>query len=413
MVKDIKNLIFISVMLLGGIAAWPNSPVACNRESICTIYRKLKNDDGKTISIPYSFKFQPPKGGSPTVVFIPGGPGQSSIQLNVRTFLHLPDDFGIIQTDPMFVGANKHPDAASFKGATNSIQVARDIQLALESVDAKNVIIYGSSYGTVPATILAARLSKIGEAPRAVVLDGVVARAISIEEAKLGYLEQWQRIKNQVGSSAVVAFDRTAIRWKEDGVLNEKELSKILIYLLFFSSDKLALALSAIEQGDAMWAQQLFTYTKSKVGISYEEDEIWFQGVISCRELFPDSNPDVDPFEYDFQGNLELAPVGNVCEKYKGKRPVDLYDSKQHQIKAPVIYLQGEYDPAISLWQVKYHSYNQKSLHKDIVIVPKGHHISLMTSLNRCNSDFFKELQRNPKTAKRALEPCRLGQQHF
>lgn len=400
-----KLIVFIFV-LAGAELAGALSRAECDHNNICQISRNLTDDQGKTVSVPYRFKYIAPKNGAPTLIFIPGGPGQSSTQADVKRLLKLPEDYGVIQTDPMFVGVNKRDDMHSFQKATTSAQVARDIQLAMYAVNASDVVIYGASYGTVPGTILASQLSKTGKAPRAVVLDGILGRAVSRQEAIQGYATQWERVKSLNTKEDLAAFNKLTLELKDKGFLKEEELTNIMIGLLMFDSHKLNRIVQYAGRGDDSIARKLLVELKKSANPTYSEDDKWFHGVISCKELTPDSSADGVSMKYDYHGHFLATTDEKDCRKYSSPESVQLYDSTNYQILAPVIYLHGEYDPATPEEQALYHAKNQKNMNRVLKVVPEGQHVSLVGVLNPCSSEFFKALQNNLGSASISFDTC-------
>lgn len=380
----------------------------CDSAGICTIQRTLKDDKGKTVSLPYRFKYRPPKNGAPTVIYIPGGPGGSSAHSNVKDLLQIPEGFGVIQTDPLFVGVNQGIYVNSFQNATTSGQVARDIALAIESVGASDVIVYGVSYGTVPGTILASNLSRLGKNPRAVILDGTVGRAVTNHQAFEDFAKEWALLKERLGPETIFAFNRLTQGLITKGQITVEQLGTILQMLMMQRSDSngnpLLEPLLRLSLDNPQKLTQILMQLKSRVSEPESPDRKWFHGVVSCKEIFPDSNADADPLK--FTGQLEAASVVNDCSNYITPESVNLYDSKKYQISAPVIYLQGENDPATPSWQARYHAKNQDNMTRRLLIVPNAGHGMLNKELKGCSENFFLSLQRNVSTAANSLTPC-------
>ena len=89
-------------------------------------------------------------------------------------------------------------------------------------------------------------------------------------------------------------------------------------------------------------------------------------------------------------GKVHLKPhptrqPNDICKEVS--EPYTRYDSKNYQTTAPILYIQGEVDPATSLSSARYHFQNQAQTPvKKMIVVKEGGH-----------SPFFDE----------AMAPCR------
>lgn len=112
----------------------------------------------------FSFKFQwiQKNVDSPTIIFVPGGPGSGSISESTvedrdeviketYEYLGVPDTFNLILTDPRAVGCNG--DFRFEEGDLSSELFADDLVAMIKSTGIKDYILYAHSYGTVLATI--------------------------------------------------------------------------------------------------------------------------------------------------------------------------------------------------------------------------------------------------------------------
>ncbi len=87
----------------------------------------------------------------PLIIFIPGGPGQTSMDAP----LSYPSDFGVVRTDPRGVGCNARQSIPT--DSFSSEAIAKDILAIVRDLKPKRYFIHAISYGTIPATIAAAR----------------------------------------------------------------------------------------------------------------------------------------------------------------------------------------------------------------------------------------------------------------
>ena len=104
----------------------------------------------------YSYKVFP--GTDPnaaTIVFLPGGPGGTSISVE-RDEDHAPASYTLIATDPRGVGCNAAPSSDYYPDEFySSLHFADDVIAIIEREKLDNYLIYGVSYGTQLATMVA------------------------------------------------------------------------------------------------------------------------------------------------------------------------------------------------------------------------------------------------------------------
>ena len=115
----------------------------------------------------------------PTIVYIPGGPGRSSMnsyKYSTIFKLLIRDKLAnIIFIDPIGIGCNwLNPDKLTPE-VVSTKQAAKHISKVIEHEQLDNYYIYGGSYGTQLGTVLASMISKKENMPKPkkLVLEGV------------------------------------------------------------------------------------------------------------------------------------------------------------------------------------------------------------------------------------------------
>lgn len=89
-------------------------------------------------------------------------------------------------------------------------------------------------------------------------------------------------------------------------------------------------------------------------------------------------------------GGLVDLPVGseNLCSCRTINRD---FDSKDFQIKAPILYISGEFDPATPLVQARYNFEHQNSSKgKAFLTVKGGGHFGTWNELSTCTDYIFQ-----------------------
>ena len=149
----------------------------------------------------YKFKLvRQAQEGFPTVIYIPGGPGQTSMDGNLNQPKAVPSKFGLILTDPRGVGCNYSVNLTANDFRT--IYLASDILSILQklSLAPEKTILYGASYGTYLTTMTADLNSRRGNNPlRMLVLEGTLGKAFVGPEYLNQYSSAWEKFLSRNG----------------------------------------------------------------------------------------------------------------------------------------------------------------------------------------------------------------------
>lgn len=399
-------LIGIWLLAVIGASSWAlPSDYYCPSDrhgSLCSFIRPLIDDSGKVVNIPYKFFYRPPVEGEPTVVVVPGGPGSGSIYKDDshQSLKNIPHEFGLILTDPLFVGQNSSfslalPNGAenNFHNAISSEQVAADIEMAIKTVAPNKIIVYAQSYGTVPGTILASHLPPENTT---LILDGTWSRAFSQKEYNDGFFNQWKMASERLGPEKMRLFTE-AIKEFESPYHNSM-FSDRLMPARVGDAIQVAIMLGTLE---AMLSNPSEGWILTMAD-AFDHSPNFFGDLIGCREMTPDG---VTSSEFIFDRELKAIEGSNCVAILKGL-PLRLYDAQKYPVKSAIIYLSGESDAAAPPWMVKDHAVREPFAQKYFVSVPNGSHISLERDLVKCAGDFWHALKSSPKAGVAALQPC-------
>ncbi len=184
----------------------PGSMNICNNKSIIKIDRPILPNEFNSSTFSYSYQIaRLSKPGSPTIIFLPGGPGASSINTSDAALNQkFPDDFGIILTDPRGVGCNSNGWRSFPNEFYSTENFASDILAIIEKQGLDNYYIYGTSYGTVLATIVAQKIwQKHLVPPKAVVLEGTLGKFFEAGQDLLEFINQWKRVQVELPKSTL------------------------------------------------------------------------------------------------------------------------------------------------------------------------------------------------------------------
>lgn len=368
----------------------------------------------------YQYEIRRAHPDQPTIIAIPGGPGQGLIG-SLRMVIagdYIPDDYGIILIDPRGVGKNDFgPDPSGLVYSTR--QVVDDIFSIIRAEKLENYFIHGQSYGTVVTTVLASRLSQSHlPRPKGIVLSGVVSTFF--ENPLLGYNQQLKRLFSMYTRPEQDSIKQSLNILKEDFGDNEKVFANLFIYLLtpntehrssdgrnsinmksFF--DILAKgSFDASNQAMQFFEETARTVGKKKLPQSIERKNLMPE-VIKCRELT--RNDEMYDLKFNFEKFEIISNVSDCTIKgYKLDRP---YFSHSYQVEGiPLFYIQGLIDPATPMSGAKRHYDSQKNQDKIFVQVTQYAHTGL-TGLWPCQKDLWAAFSGGPSLFKRHMEICR------
>lgn len=398
----IRVLIFmsVSVSLFASYEARAQKlPRHCSSEAVREVARPYYSD-GRSGSMKLRYGYadrQDPN--SPVIIFVPGGPGQTSMDAP----LSYPSQVSTVRTDPRGVGCNENDSLPT--DSLSSEAVAKDILAIVRDLKPKRYFIHAISYGTIPATIAAARAkAENTQLPEAVILEGTIGKAFGPDEYIQNYLTLWKKLKATLPSDVVKQISSEPLPFG----LSSRDFAVWIAAILPFGtlpadletsyarSELMKLSKSASQDDrDALLARikrTLTAPTPAKTRL-YKE--------IACREFVPD----VRDVKYDFtwkNGDLGIADT-NLCEGVKFDRE---YDSVMYQIPVPVYYFAGDADPITPTAQWKAHADGQQG-EKLAVVVQGGGHPALSVNLADCSQDIWEFILRGsdgPDSSREARE---------
>lgn len=368
-----------SVLILGGGAVQAQAlPRHCTSEAVVSVergtwtYRAHLNDpEGRT---------------GPTVIFIPGGPGQTGFQ----TPLAYPDEFRVVRTDPRGVGCNA--TTALQDSDLSTRETAHDIVLLIRKLKLKNYLLHGISYGTMVATMVARLTAEQGlTPPKAVVLEGVLGRAFHEGEYDQAYLQRWQQSRPLLPPKALTALEATA----PFGV-PAAQVAAWLSMLLNYGerADGSSLLGDQLASPDESLAFRIRALTRPA-----DPDRARVHRWITCHEIASDMR-DLQ-FDFDLKDGRLTRNQRRLCGELSLTTP---FDSARWPSPAPLYYFSGGLDPATPPWQADYHFAHQKGP-RTLIRVSRGGHAALSGSLMDCQQPLWQAMAQG-QDLRPALSGC-------
>jgi len=317
-------------------------------------------------TFPYRAERRDAGPGQPWVIYLPGGPGQTSIGAAPPG----PGAYNWILTDPRTQGCNAVagiPDES-----LTSEALARDV-LAIIKAQAipTGYLIYGQSYGTVVATILASLAEADLSAPKpgAILLEGVNGRAARAHalmwpSGTSGVItpqqEEWVRIRSLILPAAIAELDATP---PPLGFTAEQRGAYLYAILPFgdypvignyVASQVNKLAGTPEDRGALQKSISSALAAPSREPIATQ---------IRCRELWA-RVPTVT-----YSGG-QIIGIGDSCAA--AGLTLTPWDSKVWSVAKPIIYFEGERDSLTDPENAGYHFWSHYGAPRTFVYVRGG-----------------------------------------
>jgi pimeloyl-ACP methyl ester carboxylesterase len=332
---------------------------------------------GNPLSPEFEFHYERIRGTDPTLpvlLVVPGGPSGGVI--GSRLFGDL-TEFTQLQADPRGVGRNSNPRLTDASFRCESL--ARDLLAVVRKEKVDHYIIWGGSFGSILATIIASMAKAEGlPEPKAVLLEGVAGKWQRASDYVARSDQAWERVKAGLSSAArelleeLPKYGLTSEQWAQAlagpftaGHLEEK-------------GDAVAAFLAPLlrldEKGRQEYVDQFIRPGVSDRPIPNSR----LQDVVYSREFYSDyaeRPPKSQRFERGrFIVTFQDAPL-------KGLHFDHPYDSKNYPVDVPFYYLEGARDaftpPALARHHVETHTTAQRYY----IEVEQGGHQPLMTTL--------------------------------
>jgi pimeloyl-ACP methyl ester carboxylesterase len=352
-------------------------PGCAEIDGIHHLDRPLYPDEQGSPTFPYAVRLEEGTDpDSPVIVFLPGGPGQGSIE-GGRAHLTVPAEYAVLYTDPRGVGCNamQIEDAGAFYGTE---RFADDILAAVDDLGLQDVIYYGHSYGTALATVTASVAEARGTAPRAVVLEGVVGGVFEEDEGFDEYAAQWAFVMGQLPDTAAalstepLPLGLTSQQW---GDWASARLGLGGVPTAYGPMHYVTFSLLPLEYGaDTSALEQEVRAAAEAAAVTDPLMERLYQAV-GCVEIAERSY---------FRAELvdgQLAPLDDWCADIEVTDP---YDPADWPITAPITYVQGSSDPATPLGHALAHQDAQTGADRAFVEIAGGGHQPWILNLADC-----------------------------
>jgi pimeloyl-ACP methyl ester carboxylesterase len=352
---------------------------------IKTQWVRITHSDPQSPKMPLKYAFRPAMGNSPTVVFLPGGPGQKAVGSSVIGML--PEDFGYLGVDPR---DHEFPNAS-----ITTHHLALDIAEIIESLNINRLILYGTSFGTVLGTYLASILesSPTLPDPERIVFEGIAGRSFfDFQEYAAGFQSEWSFVINQISSHWLVRFAEDILPF---GYTRE-QWGNFIFSKLFSRRETVTTPhrlIKILNTLDKLLVDPKYKFDPEELRILQEAQRDFTKPTdipaalvqIGGREIWPSyfASWSIDAFS-------ALVPNGpDLFETMNLDHP---FDAKNFSIKAPIVYFQGDKDPATPLHMAVHHFYSQYHPDTLFFLVKRSAHAPFQSRLGQFARQIWRSI---------------------
>jgi pimeloyl-ACP methyl ester carboxylesterase len=353
----------------------------------------------------YAFQIQVATEGDPRTapigIVIPGGAGAPSIGYPPGTIF--PPTFNVIYTDVRGVGCNINPDNPFTPDALTTEYFSRDVLSIVQVLGLRKYVLFGISYGTVQATVMANIAQNEGiQAPGALILEGIVGNWWINAQEVVDYNKEWTKVKALLPSIVVSNFQTPS----PYGISSRDWMTLLTATLNAGTTpqhgNNTAFYLRPLGDPDTMPGAIVTIQNKiAEIKASYTYETVRVATILHCTETTG------SVYTKDLV-NGEIVDTGpDQCPLW-GLSFVHPYDSAQYPVTVPIYYFEGSEDPNTSPANAAYHFSNQTQANRVFTLVWGGGHTDMSGTLHEtgCTPAIFTAIATNPSGLGAALQQC-------
>jgi len=359
----------------------------------------------------YYFQIQLATVGTPSTapvgIVLPGGPGAPSIGYPSGTIF--PPTFNVIYTDVRGVGCNINSANPFGSDALTTEYFSRDVLSIVQVLGLTKYVLYGVSYGTVQATVMANIAQQEGiQAPSALVLEGIVGNWQINSQKVSGFNTEWTQAKTLLPPSVAGSFSLTPLPLGYSSndwysflftTLNAgatPSLGNNTVYYLapLGSSDPVAVDQAKVKIQNKM----------TEIKASWKPEIVRVATTLWCTETAGSL------YANDLVGGAIVETGSDLCPLL-GLRFLKPYDSAQHPVTVPIYYFEGSDDPDTTPESAVHHFDHQTQADRVYTEVTGGGHTAMSGTMHEagCTPAIFTAIASNPSGTvqnKAVIEAC-------
>jgi pimeloyl-ACP methyl ester carboxylesterase len=356
----------------------------------------------------YSFQLQAATVGNPTTapfgIMINGGAGAPSIGYASGTVF--PASFNVIYTDVRGVGCNINSANPFRNDALTTEFFALDTLSIVQVLRLREYVLYGVSYGTVQATVMAYRARNAGiQTPTAVVLEGILGnwQLNNTDVADLN--KQWTKAQALLPANVVATFFQSpqpfGIPTADWTTFISYTLSQGMTPALGNSTVHYLTPLGSGDLAVVAQARRVIQAKVAEIRDGIKPEMLRLATVLHCTET------EGSVHDRAFINGRFVETGSDICPAL-GLQFIKPYDSAQYPLDVPIYYFEGADDPTTSPENAKYHFDNQTRADRVFTLIGDGGHTALSGTLREtgCTPAIYDAILSNPSRVSAAIREC-------
>jgi pimeloyl-ACP methyl ester carboxylesterase len=304
---------------------------------------------------------------APIGVVIPGGAGAPSIGLGAGAIF--PATFNVLYTDVRGVGCNIGTPFAD--DALTTEYFARDVLMIVSALQLRSYVLYGISYGTVQATVMAHLARTEGwRAPSALVLEGVLGLWSINARNTLDLNREWTHVKTLLPPAVAESFAQTPLPL---GLSNAEWMALLTTSLDAGTTPALGNNTVYYAMQASLGDPQGIVRTKlDQINASWRPEIVHLATTLFCTET---------------AGTIHAKQLVNGAIVEGGPEQCSLplvapYDAAAHPVGVPIYYFEGANDPNTTPENAAYHYLHQTQTTRVFTLIGGGGHPALSKTLH-------------------------------
>jgi proline iminopeptidase len=356
----------------------------------------------------YYFQFQKATSGdsstAPIGILINGGAGAPSIGFPQGKLF--PPTYNVINTDVRGVGCNINSSTPFKSDALTTEYFARDVLSIVQVLRMTQYVLFGVSYGTVQATVMANIARNEGiQTPTALVLEGILGKWQLNTTDVVALNKEWLKATPLIPASVVTAISQSSepfgIPTKDWATFLTQTLNAGTTPTLGNATAYYLAPLGSADQNVVAQAKSQIQGTISQFKTETRPETIWLATVLHCTET------EGSVYATDFVNGRFVETGPDVCPSL-GLSFVRPYDSAQYPVNVPIYYFEGADDPDTIPENATYHFDHQTQADRVFTLVGSAGHTALSGTLREtgCTPAIFNAVAFNPSGVDAAIQQC-------
>jgi proline iminopeptidase len=315
----------------------------------------------------------------------------------------------VIYTDVRGVGCNINSASPFSADALTTEYFSRDVLSIVQVLGLKKYVLYGISYGTVQATVMANIAQQEGiQTPSALVLEGILGNWQINAQNVIGLNTEWARAKALLPTSVADSFSLTPLPL---GYSSDDWISFLFTTLNAGSTP--SLGNNTVHYLAPLGSSDPAVVDQAKIDIQNKMASIkagWKPEIVRVATTLWCTETAGSLYKKELVSGATVTTGSDQCPLL-GLGFVKPYDSAAYPVTVPIYYFEGSADPDTTPANAAYHFLNQTQADRVFTSITGGGHTAMSGTLHEagCTPAIFTAIATNPSgtsSNKAVIEAC-------